>query len=190
MRISRIGTTVMWGLAVCALGSLLLPMASQAASAQEIDAAANTMIAQFKSGFSSGSTVLAQAKGVLAFPEVIQAGVGIGGQYGEGVLRIHGHRAGYYSFSGGSIGLQFGAQRKSILIAFMQDEALRRFQQRAREGDTFQIGGDASVAFLTVGSEAAITSLINQPIVAFVFNQAGLMGSLSLEGSNIARIER
>jgi hypothetical protein len=39
-------------------------------------------------------------------------------------------------------------------------------------------------------SEAAITSAINQPIVAFVFNQAGLMGSLSLEGSNIARIER
>jgi lipid-binding SYLF domain-containing protein len=72
----------------------------------------------------------------------------------------------------------------------MQDEALRRFRQKARAGDTFQIGGDASVAFLTVGSEAAITSAINQPIAAFVFNQAGLMGSLSLEGSNIARIER
>jgi lipid-binding SYLF domain-containing protein len=38
--------------------------------------------------------------------------------------------------------------------------------------------------------QAAITSAINKPIVAFVFNQAGLMGSLSLEGSNIARIER
>jgi hypothetical protein len=47
----------------------------------------------------------------------------------------------------------------------MQDEALRRFREKAREGDTFQIGGDASV-----------TSAINQPIAAFVFNQAGLMG--------------
>jgi len=190
MRISRIATMVVWGLWACALGAVLLPTASHAASAQDIDAAADNTIAQFKTEFAAGPTVLEQAKGVLVFPEVIQAGVGLGGQYGEGVLRTRGRSVGYYSFTGGSIGLQFGAQRKSIIVAFMQNDVLRLFREKAQQDEAFQIGGDASVAFLTVGSEAAITSATNKPIVAFVFNQAGLMGSLSLEGSNIVRIER
>lgn len=190
MRVSRIGTMVVWALWAGALGALMLPAASQAATAEKIDAAADNTIAQFKTQFAGGPAVLRQAKGVLVFPEVIQAGVGIGGQYGEGVLRIHGRSVGYYSFTSASIGLQLGAQRKSIIIAFLQDKALRRFQAQARQDKAYNISGDASVALLTTGSEAAMTSAIDQPIVGFVFNQAGLMGSLSLEGSKIARIQR
>ena len=187
MRVPKVCTMTAW----VVLGlTLALPAASQAATAQKIDAAADTTLAQFKTQFAGSSTVLRKAKGVLVFPEVIQAGVGIGGQYGEGVLRIHGRSVGYYSFTSASIGLQLGAQRKSIIIAFLQDNALRRFQEQARQDKAFNIGGDASVALLTNGSEAAVTSALDQPIVGFVFNQAGLMGSLSLQGSKIARIQR
>jgi lipid-binding SYLF domain-containing protein len=190
MRVSRIGTMTAWVLWACALVALVLPAVSQAATAQKIDAAADNTVAQFKTEFGGGPTVLRQAKAVLVFPEVIQAGVGIGGQYGEGVLRIQGRSVGYYSFTSGSIGLQLGAQRKSIIIAFLQDNALRRFQEEASQDKAFNISGDTSVVLLTKGTEAAVTSAMNQPIVGFVFNQAGLMGSLSLQGSKIARIQR
>jgi lipid-binding SYLF domain-containing protein len=190
MGVSRIGMRL-WGVGACVMvAALALPGISDAASAQRIDAAANKSLAQFRTQFAAGRTVLRRARGVLVFPEVIQAGVGIGGQYGEGVLRIGGRSAGYYSFTGGSIGLQLGAQRKSILIAFLQDGALQTFRQTARQGKAWQIGGDVSVALLTAGTEAALTSVLDKPIVAYVFNQAGLMGSLSLEGAKIARIQR
>jgi lipid-binding SYLF domain-containing protein len=190
MRVSRIGVLLVWALCVCVVGPLMVPVVSQAASAQKINAAANNTIAEFRSKFSAGPTILRRAKGVLVFPEVIQAGVGIGGQYGEGVLRVGGKSVGYYSFTGGSIGLQLGAQRKSILIAFLQDGALRAFRQKAVAGQAWQVGGDASVALLTAGTEAALTSALDKPIVAYVFNQAGLMGSLSLEGAKITKIQR
>ena len=50
-----------------------------------------------------------KAKGVLIFPQVIKAGFGIGGEYGEGALRIGGKTVEYYSTMAASIGFQFGA---------------------------------------------------------------------------------
>jgi lipid-binding SYLF domain-containing protein len=50
------------------------------------------------------------------FPSVIAAGFWIGGQYGEGSLRVGGSTIGYYSTTTGSIGLQIGAQSKVIIF--------------------------------------------------------------------------
>lgn len=50
------------------------------------------------------------AKGILVYPDVLKAGLVIGGQYGEGALRVGGKTVGYYNTVAASYGLQAGAQ--------------------------------------------------------------------------------
>jgi len=63
---------------------------------------------------------------------VFQAGIGVGGQYGEGAMRIGGATVAYYSVASASVGFQFGAQKKDIITVFLSSEALRSF--RAKQG--------------------------------------------------------
>lgn len=182
---------IVWTVCLVLVGSLMLPSTSQAATAQAIDASANKAIAQFKSQVKGADAFLRGAKGYLMFPEVIQAGIGIGGEYGEGVLRVGGKSAAYYSIAAGSIGFQLGAQRKSILIVFLQTQALKDFRAKAVAGKAWNVGVDGSVALLNLGAQASINSAtINKPIVGFVFQQSGLMYNLSLEGAKISKLQR
>jgi lipid-binding SYLF domain-containing protein len=191
MRLSRVLRQAVWVVCVSMVGTLSLSTASHAATAQEIDAAADHALAQFRTQVQGADAFLDSAKGVLIFPEVIQAGFGIGGEYGEGVLRTGGQSVAYYSVANGSIGFQFGAQRKSILVAFMTDQALNNFRAQARTDNSWQVGIDGSVALLNLGAQASINSAtIDQPIVGFVFAQQGLMYDLSLEGSKITQLNR
>jgi lipid-binding SYLF domain-containing protein len=191
MRRSKAGGKIVWAMCLCLLGSLTLPNVSSAATAQAIDAGADKALEQFKSQVKGADDLLRTAKGYLVFPEVIQAGIGIGGQYGEGVLRIGGTSASYYSITAASIGFQLGAQRKSIVIVFLQDQALQNFQTKAQADSAWNVGVDGSVAILNLGGQASVDSAtINQPIVGFVFGQAGLMYNLSLQGSKVAKLQR
>jgi lipid-binding SYLF domain-containing protein len=194
MRAPRVGEKIVSAVFCClcvVVGSLMQPDASLAATAQAIDTGADKALAQFKSQVKGADEFLQNAKGYLVFPEVIQAGIGIGGQYGEGVLRIGGSSVAYYSISGGSIGFQLGAQRKSIVIVFLQDQALQNFQAKAQADNAWNAGVDGSVAVLNLGAQASIDSATtNQPIVGFVFGQAGLMYNLSLQGSKVSKLQR
>ena len=188
---ARSRRSIVWTVCLVLVGSLTLPSTSQAATAQAIDASANKAIAQFKSQVKGADAFLRGANGYLMFPEVIQAGIGIGGEYGEGVLRVGGKSAAYYSIAAGSIGFQLGAQRKSILIVFLQTQALKDFRAKAVAGKAWNVGVDGSVALLNLGAQASINSAtINKPIVGFVFQQSGLMYNLSLEGAKISKLQR
>ena len=57
---------------------------------------------------------------MLVFPKVYKAGIGIGGEYGEGALRVGGKTVDYYSTAAASIGFQLGAQAKSIIVLFTE----------------------------------------------------------------------
>tara|TARA_B000000557_G_C20798479_1_gene454386 strand:+ start:1825 stop:2040 length:216 start_codon:yes stop_codon:yes gene_type:complete len=60
---------------------------------------------------------------------------------------------------------------------------------RKREG--WELGADGSVAIATLGAGGEIeTKTLNQPIVAFIFGNQGLMANLSLEGTKISKIEK
>src|ERR1700736_1108508 len=131
MRARTFGRSLVGAICLLLLGHLMLPGVSHAATAQAIDAGADKALEQFRSQVTGADEFLRNAKGYLVFPEVIQAGIGIGGEYGEGVLRIGGSSAAYYSIKAGSIGFQLGAQRKSILIVFLQDQALVEFEAKA-----------------------------------------------------------
>ncbi len=191
MRARRLRRSIVWTVCLFLLGNMMLPGVSHAATAQAIDAGAEKALDQFRSQVNGADAFLRSAKGYLVFPEVIQAGIGIGGEYGEGVLRIGGTSTAYYSIAAGSIGFQLGAQRKSIIIVFLQDQALQNFQAKAQADKSWNVGVDGSVALLNLGGQASINSAtINQPIVGFVFGQAGLMYNLTLQGSKVSKLQR
>ena len=128
-----------------------------------------------------------KAAGVLIFPSVLKAGLGVGGQYGEGVLIVHGNATGYYNIVSASFGFQLGAQSQAIIIIFMTEEALAQFQNAYG----WKVGIDGSIVVITLGAGGTIdTDNLTSPIIGFIFDQTGLMYSLSLEGSKISRIER
>lgn len=173
------------------LSSLLVVVLSSslyAKSAAEIDKEANATIIQFNKEVKDSADFLNKtAKGILIFPKVIKAGIGVGGEYGEGVLRVNGKSVQYYSTASASIGFQFGAQQKSIIIAFLTDEALNNF----RKSDGWKVGVDGSVALIKVGVGKDISSeTLNKPVVGFIFGNKGLMYNLTLEGSKFTKIVR
>jgi len=122
----RTGRSMM--IRICVLALLLSGLASAgqalAKSAAEIDIGVQETLKQFRSEVKGGSKFLSRASGVLVFPSVIKAGFGIGGEYGEGALRVGGKTVDYYNTAAASIGFQIGAQSKSIVIVFMTSQAL------------------------------------------------------------------
>jgi lipid-binding SYLF domain-containing protein len=130
--------------------------------------------------------LVSKARGVLVFPQVVQAGFVVGGQYGQGALRVGGRTEGYYSTAAGSFGLQAGAQSKAIIFCFMNEQALADF--RSRNG--WAVGGDATVAVVKVGANGNIdSSTATAPVQAFVLTNAGLMAGVSLEGTKVSRLD-
>ena len=158
---------------------------AHAASKAKIDARTDKALAEFREDVGGADAVLAKAAGVLVFPSIKKAGIGIGGEYGEGALRVNGQTVSYHSTASASIGFQLGAQARRQIIVFLDPQALEKF----RLSDGWEIGVDASVTVITVGAGGAIDATqINQPVVAFVFDSKGLMYNLSLEGSKISDI--
>ena len=168
--------------------SLLLVFGSSMAlakSAKEIDIGVDVALEQFQQDVKGGKEFLKSAKGVLVFPSVIKAGIGIGGEFGEGALRIGGKTVEYYNTAAASIGFQIGAQSKRVILVFMQNNALKNF--RASSG--WEAGVDGSVALIELGTGGSIdTTNIKDPIVGFVFGNKGLMYNLTLEGSKFTKI--
>jgi len=165
----------------------LAPLAGSAASAKEIDIKVDAALERFHDEVPGARHFTAQAAGLLVFPNVLKAGFGIGGEYGEGALRIGGKSVAYYSTAAASIGLQLGAQSKTVIIVFLEPDALEGF--RASKG--WEIGVDGSVALVELGAgEAVDTTTIEDPVVGFVFGNKGLMYNLTLEGSKITRLDK
>ncbi len=170
-----------------ALAGLVLPTQVHAVSTAEIDIGVDRTLRAFVRQFRGSQELLDRAAAALVFPTVIKAGMGIGGEYGEGALLVQGRNEGYYNTVSASIGFQLGAQARSIIIVFMTHEAFDGF----RRISGWKVGVDGSIALITIGVGGSIdTSKIASPIVGFIFDGKGLMYNLTLEGSKITRISR
>ena len=158
-----------------------------AASAGEIDTKVNGTLEVFKKQVPGGAEFLGEASGTLVFPTITKAGFVLGGEFGEGALRVGGKTVGYYNIASASFGFQIGAQQYSIVMVFRSDGALKDF----RESKGWEAGVDGSVAVAEWGAGDDInTKTFKDPIVAFVFGNKGLMAGVSIEGSKITRIEK
>jgi lipid-binding SYLF domain-containing protein len=159
--------------------------ADPAARRQTIDAGVDQALSQLQREIPTSQGLISSAKGVLVFPSVLTGGFIVGAAHGQGALRKGGTTAGYFSTTALSVGLLAGAQSKAVFILFMTEDALARFE--ASQGWT--AGVDGSVALITVGAAAQVTTQTGQqPIVGFILTNAGLMANLSLDGTRIARL--
>ena len=156
-------------------------------TANEINTEVDTVLKLFAQQVKGGQKILDSAKGVLIIPNVVKAGVGLGGTYGEGALRIGGKTVAYYNIAGGSAGFEIGAEKKDLILVFMQDEALQHF----RKSSDWTAGFDAGVTVIDTGKEKyADTITIKDPVVAFVFDKKGLMVDASIEGVKFSKMEK
>ncbi|MFH1753542.1 MAG: YSC84-related protein [Candidatus Omnitrophota bacterium] len=178
-------TILLVSIAACII-TLFSVYEAKAVTAGSIDAGVERSLAMLKD-LSGGEEVLKKSVGALVFPAVFKAGFGIGGEYGEGALVINGKTVDYYSTAAASIGFQLGGQKKTVIMLFMDKKALDKFQN----SDGWKVGADASVTLVAIGADGSIdTSKTNKPIVAFVFDQKGLMYNLTLEGAKISKLKR
>lgn len=186
MRMISQRTAMMFVLALIASFTLIAaPAKAQMGSAQEIDYAARDTLDLLYFQVEGTRDLVRRAAAVLVFPKVFKAGIGFGGEYGEGALIERGRTLDYYNTISASFGFQFGAQARSVVILFMTPEALDNFQRV----NGWKVGVDGSVALITVGGGLSMdTTKISDPVVGFIFDGKGLMYNLTLEGSKISRI--
>ncbi len=174
-----------FSLGMVAALTLLLSSAAQAEAAKVIDAKADVAIEKFKKLVKGGDVFLSKVKGYLVFPDVYKGGFIVGGEYGNGVLRVNGKSVAYYNIASASVGWQIGAQKTSYLFAFADQYALDNFMR----SNGWEAGVDGTIAVVNWGQGIDISSIsYEKPIYGFVFNNKGLMAGVSLEGTKFTRI--
>lgn len=173
-------------MAALAAALLLAPAApAMAASAAEISRDANKALQDLYAKVPAAKSIGAKAQAVLVFPTITKAGLGIGGQYGDGALIKGGKVVGYYNTSGLSTGLQAGAQQYGYAMFFMNDGALKSLDS----AKGFEVGVGPSIVVMDEGKAKTTTSTtMKDDIYAFIFSQKGLMAGLGLQGNKITKI--
>ncbi len=130
--------------------------------------------------------VLKDARAVAIVPAMVKAGLIIGGEYGEGLIlrREKGRWYGpsYYNLGGGSLGLQIGAQKISLVLVVTNEDGVRAFLNSRTK-----LGADVSVAAGPTGrrAEAATDAQAKASIYSYSMTK-GLFAGVSLEGSVIS----
>jgi len=167
---------------------LSLPGAALAASAAELDRDATAALSALYKQYPAAQALSKSAKAIVVFPSITKAGLGIGGETGEGVMRVGGKTVGYYNNTGVSHGLQIGVQRYGYALFLMTDKAVSSFG--AAEG--FEIGVGPSVVLMDEASLAkkTTTTTVQSDIYGFIFSQKGLMAGLGIQGNKITRIKK
>lgn len=158
-----------------------------AATAREIDVSVDVALERFYKEVKGAQEFARSAKALLILPKVIKGGFIVGGEYGEGALRVGGKSVAYYNIVSASLGLTFGGQQKDIIIAFMTDDALNKF----RNSENWEAGVDGNIAVIDVGAGRTLsTETIQDPIVGFVFGVKGLIADASLKGSKLTKLKK
>ncbi|MEO1092999.1 MAG: YSC84-related protein [Pseudomonadota bacterium] len=182
-----IAKRALFALVAVVLASTVPLAPSVAADREVIDAKISVALRELREKIPGADDLLQRAKGVLVMPDVTEAGLVVGGTYGEGALLIDGIAVQYYSVAGAQVGLLAGFQTSSQALLFLTDEALAQF----RESSGWEAGVSAKVAVVTAGTGTGVDTLQNnEPIIAFVWGQAGLLANVSLDGSKYTRIDR
>jgi lipid-binding SYLF domain-containing protein len=170
-----------------AAAALLMSAVSFGATSAEIDERVHVAMHQFYDLNPQHKDLVARAKGVLVFPRITKGGVGVGGEFGEGALRIDGKDVAYYSVSSASVGLTLGLAKHKEVILFMTQESLDKFTN----SHGWTIGADTNVAVLSKGAGGDYDSkTLQRPILCFVFGEKGLIGDVSLEGAKITKLDK
>ncbi len=181
----KIKWAILMAFAIAIMGVLFAGNLS-AKTAREIDLEVNVAIERFHKQVMGAERLIEAAKGILVMPNVFKGAFLLGGEYGEGALRVRGETVDYYNTASGSIGLQIGGQKKDIFLLFMTDEALQQF----RDAKGWETGLDGNVAFLKYGAGVREdTTTTKEPIIGFVIDAKGLIADFSFKGAKFTKMD-
>lgn len=170
---------------VCAIG--VLGNRAYAATAEDLDHNAAQALQTLYRTNPVAADLSKVAKEVLVFPNIVRAGLIFGGGYGEGVLMQDSKAIDYYNSVSGSWGLQAGAESYGYVVFLMNDKAVSYLKKSMG----WEIGVGPTVVVVNEGVAKNLSSTtLQDDAYAFVFDQQGLMASLSIEGTKISRIKR
>ena len=130
--------------------------------------------------------MLEKAAGVLVFPDIVEMGFGVGGEFGEGSLLVDGEPVDYYATAGKTFGMGEEADYKAEVIFFMTEEAL----EEVRRTRSFKVGVHADVPVMTSTRRDSKQLDKSAPRVGMIFSEDGVASHLELHGDRITRIIR
>ena len=126
------------------------------------------------------------AAGILVFPDVLKAGLVVGGSGGNGVLfSPDGRVLGYYNLAALSYGLQVGAESFSETMFLTTSEALKYLD--SSNGWSVGTGPNVVVVDAGMGKDLSSTTL-RSDVFAFIYGQKGLMATLGVNGQKITKL--
>ena len=126
--------------------------------------------------------LLAKAKAIAVFPQVIKASFVVGAEGGRGVVSRRTSTGWgdpvFFRAGGGSVGWQIGASATDFVLLFMNDEALGGLLK-----DKFELGAEAGVAGGPVGRDASAgtDALMHAQILSYSRSR-GVFAGVSLKG--------
>ena len=130
--------------------------------------------------------LLEKAEAVAVIPNTVKAGFIFGGHRGKGVISARNEqgewsRPAFLTLTGGSFGLQIGAQAVDLILVVMNRRGLDNLLQ-----NEFKIGGDASAVVGPLGRDAeASTDLTLRAEIVSYSRTRGLFAGITLKGSTI-----
>lgn len=165
----------------------VLSGAAHAQSADELNVQSNQALQVLYKSNPLAEDIAKKAKAILIFPKIVKAGLVFGGSYGEGVLQKGSTVEGYYNSVSASWGWQAGAESYAYVVFLMNDKALNYLHKTKG----WEIGVGPTVVVVNEGVAKNLSSTtLKKDAYAFIFDQQGLMASLSIEGTKISRIKR
>jgi len=177
------------------IGVLVASGAAKGAAAQDKDDSEAKRVADatlvFNEIMGAGDSaiptaILDKAEAIAIFPTTIKAGLLVGGQRGRGILSVRGDSStwsapAFLTLTGGSIGLQIGAQATDLVLVIMNRRGLENLVR-----NQFKVGADASVAAGPVGRDAQAATDIQMRAQILSYSRArGVFAGVTINGSTI-----
>jgi SH3 domain-containing YSC84-like protein 1 len=129
--------------------------------------------------------LLQESQAIAIIPNVIRAGFIFGGRRGDGVLLVRKPDGSwsdpaFVNITGGSIGLQAGAQASDVILVFRNQQNVARLLEKKVE-----LGGDISVAAGPIGKDY-LSAADPSPVIYSYTRNRGLFGGIAISGVNLS----
>jgi len=128
-------------------------------------------------------SLVRQSYGYALFPEVIKAGLGVGGGYGQGVVYEQGQHVGYADLTLGSVGVQIGGQTFSELIVFENKATMDRFKLSP-------VDFTAGAAAMILQNGAAADASFIEGIIVVIRPMTGAMAEATIGGQQFKYVPK